>query len=191
MIWGTTVWILQKVQQNLKSCSLWKCRHPLQQVKGNHCYHSNREMVCQVQAAEQHPWQSGIRPHCAHCLNVYNIIWPKDGVTDPNPQWNKVCESYSEHGGHRVAQRGTEGSSPFHRTLMASHLLTSSPSSLPVLLALVVLPTSPKPLFLLLLLVLMFCHAHSLHLKVLHPLQNARVPSEDPICPLPSEPLWD
>lgn len=37
----------------------------------------------------------------------------------------------------------------------------------------------------------MFCHAPSPHLRVLHLLLTAHVLSEDPVCPLPSEPLWD
>ena len=54
----------------------------------NASYHNSRKMVSQVKAPEQlqHPWQSGIRPHCAHCLGVCNIISPKDGVIDPNSQ---------------------------------------------------------------------------------------------------------
>lgn len=42
----------------------------------NTSYHNSRKMVSHVKAPEQlqHPWQSGIRQHCAHCLGVYNNL---------------------------------------------------------------------------------------------------------------------
>ena len=82
--------LYQYVSSCIKRFYILKSIHflPLRCRAVNTSYHSCGKMVSQVKAPEQlqHPWQSGIRPHCAHRLGVYNIISRKDGVIDPNPQ---------------------------------------------------------------------------------------------------------